>query len=201
MSPGHTCGVFIELSVDRCGKSSTEQAALFSHVRLCSRHRSLNVKSLLGVFAGQTSHFRPCFRRNTQNEPCAQEWCVQWLRYEHRPVYSNLLRKVMFMVAELRVVDGGDGGDGGVAPLLGGDRGSCPDFFALLCRPLISHKGPQWQLAHSDHTWKQGAWQTRWEWHTQAQAGRKTICSLAARRALPRLNKKFLWVAVDLDIS
>lgn len=31
MSPGHTCGVFIELSADRCGKSSTEQAALFSH--------------------------------------------------------------------------------------------------------------------------------------------------------------------------
>lgn len=60
-------------------------------------------------------------------------------------------------------------------PCLGGDRGSCPVFFALLCWPLISHKGPKWQLPHSDHTWKQGAWQTWGEWNTQL--GCTTTCA------------------------
>lgn len=68
MSPGHTCGVFIGLSVDRCGKSSTEQAALFSHVR-----RTLSLPWIAecerqfgwseDISAGQTSHFTRCCKR------------------------------------------------------------------------------------------------------------------------------------------
>ena len=30
--------------------------------------------------------------------------------------------------------------------------------FALCSQPLIFHKGSQWQLSHSDHTWTQGVW-------------------------------------------
>lgn len=62
--PGHTRGVFRGLSVDRCGKSSTEQAALFLHVRwkqIAECERPFRWSK--DTSARKTSHFTCCSKR------------------------------------------------------------------------------------------------------------------------------------------
>lgn len=200
MSPSHTCGVFIGLSVDRCGKSSTEQAALFFFCAPsqdfvaatdCWTWKALWVEwrhlrwTDVSLYTPLLKALRKPHRTGLVNRNLCGGDAMNtsriylklfWNHLKRSPVADSDEQKDLVRVAQWRLVEGEGGGE---APLLGGDRGSCPDFFALLCRPLISHKGPQWQLAHSDHTWIQGAWQTRWEWHTRA--GREAIRALTAR--------------------